>query len=352
MQAPKESSITLDLYHTAKNRYEWKELTYKMLVGKMNAEPSRFTDTHLSKYRWEAMLAYYHVDILNFPLLKEQIYAGLISHTCSKTGLSSEEVEAIFASAEKRIDVTKETVVPPLLVSDTTDSQVKLVSCGRIKYEVSTQTWRLLNKDKNFLLTFLNYSFLNPESGLFWSIAQEVYSVLQETAVGIQALECFASPFNYNLNSFCSVFSSDRSLHYPPGVRCYGDFFSYIETLKKHSDPVRLVLNPPYTDRLIDLVAQKVVSYMQVHNNGEFIAMLPDWTPQTGIKALEELPGSVSHRFAPREFYLYDSIHQKAIKPVGMRMLLIVNLGGDTAASQAKLEEIKTLITTIAQRVQ
>lgn len=350
-----DKEVTLDprlqLYQKAKNSQQWKNLVYK----KLEETASNAVSSHprLNKYRWDAMIAYYHVDMLNFPNLYKQIYAGLVNFTCTKTGLSTEEVQKIFVSSENKIALDDEKVVPPLLVSDTKDSQVKRVSCGSISYKISAKTWDNLHNDPLFLTTFLNYSFLNPESGLFWSIAREVYDALQNSAVGMHVLECFASPFNYNLKSFCSAFRDDAGLKYPPGVRCYGDFFSYIEALKTdYVDPVRLIVNPPYTDRLIDLVAEKVISYLQVQPNAEFIAMLPDWTPQEGITRLETLPGSVSYRFAPQEFYLYDSIHQKAIKPPGMRILIIVNLGGDLEASTEKLEELKQIITQTALRTQ
>jgi hypothetical protein len=297
------------------------------------------------------MIAYYHTDLLNFPDEKENIYAGLVAFTCQKTGLSTEEVERIFANADKKISAEPDSTVPPLKVTDTNDGKVKLISCGHIHYEISSETWRNLGKDHNFLVTFLNYSFLNPESGLFWSIAQEIYNPLSTSSYGLKVLECFASPFNYNINSFCSVFSADAKLKYPEGVLCYGDFFYYIEQLKNHPDPVRLIINPPYTDRVIDAVGEKVASYFATHDNAEFIAMLPDWTPQAGIEKLLALPGSVSHHFAAKEFYLYDSIKQKTIQPVGMKMLLVVNIGSDTTDSQEKLDELTEIIKKVTARI-
>lgn len=236
--------------------------------------------------------------------------------------------------------------------SDTSNPQVKLITCGNVRYEISKKTWETFGKDEHFLEVFLNYSFLNPETGLFWSIPTEAYKVASTSGYGIKVLECFASPCNYNLDSFCSAFSADRLLKYPKGTKCYGDFFTYISDLKSHGDPVRLIVNPPYTDRLIDKTSDELVSYMARQNDGEFVAMLPDWTPQEGIQKLLALPGSVAHYFASKQFHLFDAVHQKDIKPVGMKMLIIVNFGHDKYASQVMLDKLVTTITTYAARLQ
>jgi hypothetical protein len=336
---------TLDLYNAAKNRREWKNLAFKTLLRSLDStEDGRRQPSGFKRYKWDSMIAYYHADLVNFQREKENVYAGLVNFTCLKTGLSTEEVQAIFSRTENQVADGGEKKVPALVAEDTDDPFVMRISCGSVSYDISKETWETFGTDKGFLTTFLNYSFLNPESGLFWSISRDVYEALERSA-GIQVLECFASPFNYNLKSFCSVFSGDRLLKYPEGVRCYGDFFKYINKLIEHPDPVRLVVNPPYTDRTIDLTSDKLVEYMTAHENGEFVAMLPDWTPQRGIEQLLEIKGSVSRRFAPNEFNLYDPVRQKTIKPVGMKMILIVNLGHDERESQEKLEELSEIIT-------
>lgn len=340
-----EKFSPLELYNSAKNRRDWKDLVYKTLFRSRVNDGTSGPVKGFNRYKWGTMVAYYHADLINFQKEKESIYAGLVSFTCLKTGLSTEEVQAVFSRAEKTIAVDSETQIPAIVASDTDDLLVKRVSCGTISYEMSKETWDSLGSDEGFLVTFLNYSFLNPESGLFWSISKEVYESLEKSSFGLQVLECFASPFNYNLKSFCSVFSADMNLDYPDGVTCYGDFFKYINKLIKHPDPVRLVVNPPYTDRIINLTAEKVIEYMNVHEGGEFIAMLPDWTPQEGIESLLELKGSVSRKFAPNEFNLYDPVHQKTIKPVGMKMILIVNLAHDEIESKEKLDELSEIIT-------
>jgi hypothetical protein len=342
----KNQNGQLELYNSAKDRQEWKNHVYLVIVNKINSFDRKF-----SRYRWNMMLAYYHVDLLNFPEEKDDIYAGLIAFTCVKTGLSTEEVERIFSLADSKLSKEVD-VAPQLFAKDTDSAYAKLVTCGTVSYEISTESWKAFNSNPHFKDTFLRYSFLNPESGLFWSIPTELYDIVSNVKYGIGVLECFASPFNYNLKAFCSAFPSDLRLDYPKGVTCYGDFFAYIQDLKTHKDPVRLIVNPPYTERMIDRTAEELSSYMQQHSDGEFIAMLPDWIPQKGIQTLVEMKGSVSRYFASREFYLYDAIHQKTIKPVGMKILIIVNLGGDVEESRELLDELTETIERVSARLQ
>lgn len=327
----------------ANERALWSTYAYQGLYTRMIMERR-----YLSRYRWDSMMAYYHTDLLNFPEKKEDIYAGLVQFTCKKTGLSTEEVHSLFSRLDQKVVTDKISNIAKLEVADTSDPQVKLVSCGDIAYEISRETWTAFGKDKNFLEVFLSYSFLNPDTGLFWSMAKEAYKISGSADYGIKVLECFASPFNYNLNSFCSVFAVDRLLTYPSGVTCYGDFFDYIKKLKTHTDPVRLVVNPPYTDRIIDKVGDELVSYMEAQPDGELIAMLPDWTPQAGIEKLKAIQGSVWHYFASKEFHLFDSVHQETIRPRGMKLLIIVNFGHDSKASQDMLSRLVDAIKTSA----
>jgi len=336
------------LYRRASELVEWKRLAFQMLISRAD-----FLRNGLSFYRWNSMLACYYADLYNFPHQKERIYSGFVAFTCKKTGLSSEEVDRIFSSVDEKISSGDLRAVPEIVVEDTDNALCKRVSCGEIHYEMSLETVRQFKNDRYFTEVFLNYSLLNPESGLFWSIAKEAYAIAGKSNYGIKVLECFASPFNYNLDSFCSAFPSDQLLEYKPGVICYGDFFTYIEKLKAHSGPVRLIVNPPYTDLLINKVAEEVVSYMKLQPGAEFIAMLPDWTPQPGISKLLALEGSVSAHFASKQFNLFDAVHQKSIKPVGMKMLLIINLGGSLGLedSQDMLSALQKVITVSAARI-
>jgi hypothetical protein len=335
----------LTLYKRASQRVSWKDFAYRSLCHR-----SAYANA-LKRYRWSSMLSYYHIDLLNFPDQKEEIYAGLVAFTCMKLGLSTEEVVTVFTSVDKKAPHMIGFQVPRLVADEGSSNLVKLVSCGDVGYEISAQAWDNFKEDKNFREVFLNYSFLSTESGLFWSMPKEAYQIASRSNY-INSLECFACPFNYNLDAFCSAFSADRLLQYPKGVACYGDFFQYIQKLKEHDDPVRLILNPPYTERIINKVADEVVSYLEVKKNGEFIAMLPDWTPQPGIEKLKALKGSVFHHFASREFYLFDAVHQKSIKPVGMKLLIIVNLGRNKEDSRDMLSDLVDTITKTAARMQ
>lgn len=335
MEANTKNQLVLDRYNLCVRRHIWAENCFKRL----KAESSRHGGANITTYSWDRKLSFYYLEIFNFPQDQEALFASFVASTAKAFGLAVETVVDIVADSKKKSDL-QETEIPPLIMERMDGGKVTRVSCGRyISYDISTRSLNQLRNDPLFVETFINYSLLNPNAGSFWSLGPMMYHVLAEAENGITSIECFASPFNYNLKAFCSAFSSDRKLTYEEGVRCYGDFFSYIKLLQKHETPVRLICNPPYTDRLLDAMAEQVVTYMDTHEEGEFIAILPDWTTQPGISSLRALKGSVTHAFGPNEFKFWDPI-EETVLPANFKIIAIVNLGHDEVRSQAKLNDI------------
>lgn len=335
MEANIKNQLVLDRYNLCIRRHVWAENCFKRL----KAESRRHGNANITTYSWDRKLSFYYLEIFNFPHDQEALFASFVASTAKAFGLAVEAVVDIVADSKRKSDLG-ETEIPPLIVEKANGGRVSSVSCGPyISYDISTRSLNQLRDDPLFLETFINYSLLNPNAGSFWSLGPAMYRVLEATENNITSIECFASPFNYNLKVFCSAFSSDRKLTYEDGVRCYGDFFSYIKLLQQHETPVRLICNPPYTDRLLDAMAEQVVTYMELHPNGEFISILPDWTTQPGISSLAALKGSVTHSFGPNEFKFWNPIEEEVL-PASFKIIAIVNLGHDESRSQVKLEEI------------
>lgn len=62
----KTSATTFDsliaLYKRSNERVDWKDLVFQTLYKRMD-----MVKHYLSIHRWNTMLAYYHIDLLNFP---------------------------------------------------------------------------------------------------------------------------------------------------------------------------------------------------------------------------------------------------------------------------------------------
>ena len=341
MEANKKTPSILDRYNLCVRRRIWADNCFK----KLKAESSRAGNPNVTTYSWDRKLSFYYLEIFNFPDAQEELFASFVLSTVRAFGLSAETVIEIISDSKRKSDL-EATELPPLSVERASNGKSSRVSCGPyIGYSIPNHMLDQLRDDPMFLETFINYSLLNPNTGSFWSLGPEMYRVLQESKNKITSIECFASPFNFNLKAFCSAFSSDRKLKYEEGVRCYGDFFSYIKLLQKHEPPVRLICNPPYTDRIIDAVAEQIVTYMESHPLGEFIAILPDWTEQPGISSLRALKGSVAHSFAQNEFRFWDPI-EGAVLPASFKVIAVINLGHDEKKSQAMLQSILDLLAT------
>lgn len=335
MESDRKNNVALERYNLSVRRHVWGSTCFK----KLRHESSRVNNTNVTAYSWDRKLSFYYIELFNFPDDKEALFAAFVSSTAKAFGLSVETVVEIIGDSHRKSDVNEDEI-PPLFIETSPSSRVSRVSCGKyISYEISTRSLNQLRDDPHFLETFINYSSLNPNAGSFWSLGPALYQVLEASEKNITSVECFASPFNYNLKAFCSAFASDRRLDYGEDVRCYGDFFSYIKRLQNHSDPVRLICNPPYTDRIIDAMAAQVVAYMQNHPLGEFISILPDWTDQPGIVSLASLQGSVTHSFGPNEFNFWDPI-EDSVLPANFKIIAVVNIGHNEKRSQTKLDEI------------
>lgn len=330
----------LDRYNLCVRRYLWGANCFK----KLKQQANRHGTPNITEYSWNRKISCYYVELFNFPHDKEELFASFVSSTAKAFGLSIEKVVEIVNDSNDKSN-SEEKELPKLAIQFDKAAKSSLVSCGEyISYKIPNKLLNKIGNDPHFLETFINYYSLNPSSGSFWSLGLKTYEVLQSSDKGIISLECFASPFNYNIKSFCSAFSSDRKLDYDDDTKCYGDFFSYINILQSYKHPVRLILNPPYTDRIIDAMASKVVDYMAEHADGEFIAVLPDWTDQPGMVSLMNIEGSVSQSFGSGTFKLWNPIEETNFA-ANFKMIAIVNIRHDSKQSEEKLKRLVEVAT-------
>lgn len=119
------------------------------------------------------------------------------------------------------------------------------------------------------------YNFLMPELGFFWSIHPEAYQAITRLTNSntVKVIEGFASPLNYNLENYCSVYRRDKLL---------GSLGTFQEVIQKEVTPehksIRWIINPAYTEYLIDIVHRSIIQRMKEYPEDEFFILLPAWS--------------------------------------------------------------------------
>ena len=155
----------------------------------------------------------------------------------------------------------------------------------------------------NFAFLLIRYYPLGISGSFFWSINRHMITEFLRllTPQGIPFLECFASPFNHNIENYCSPFAED-SLY---GSK--GNFFSYMEDLKKAgTKKIFFIYNPPYTRDIVDRSAELIRDFIIENPECMLISMLPTLMKCDGIKILSQIPNSCSEIFARNTYLLYN----------------------------------------------
>lgn len=275
----------LELYSNAASTYLWVQRTFDILMRTKDAQK-------FSKQKWDSMVSEYFMDILNFKEDSESIYKSLVLSTCRSTGISREEVEDIFL---KTFEFSLETTEVPNLI--------------RGKDGVFIRPIRMAARRDSSRAAYLRYSFVS---------GSDEYNLKIKEFKG-RTLECFASPFDYTLNDFCSLFPEDKEEVYPPGYKCYGNFFDYIDILENDPENYRLIVNPPHTERIINKTCEKLIMYFLSHPKAEMICVFPDWKLDS-VEGLLKLKGTASKKKD--------------------KMIFVVNFGSNEKQSNYMLNEI------------
>lgn len=159
------------------------------------------------------------------------------------------------------------------------------------------------------------YNFLCPTSGYFWSIHPEVYKMFEvedcpDTANPlIEVIEGFSSPYNNNLAKYCSLYSEDEAFG------SVGNFFGQIRDRGEQGESGyrRWIINPPYTNYVIDRMYEAISVRMGRFPNDEFYFMLP-WWPQLRLITNIKTRG-IGHHFACKSYRIFDHLEGTEISP-------------------------------------
>lgn len=316
----------LELYRQVKRSLLWRELTYARLIS---ASDRLSNDPYSSKpfqlYHWANVMYNYYADMINYPDETQEALDTLLYKTKSYTGLEPEQALTIFQEVNQRLDLQMaDWHIHQCKVSKVKASESLILTVGdlsiAIPFRVARKILRKCKEHQTLLKLVLRYELIGRSSSIFWSIDTSLYDrfvALDRVTRPLPTVECFASPFNYHLDLYCSAFEQDA----PYGSQ--GSFFTYMEQLE---EPARFIFNPPYTVKMINKGAVALVKHMYKHPESEFIALLPCWHGLEGTKLLTALCNSFAVVLDGGDYTLYDYATDKQIK--GTRnSILVVNIG-------------------------
>lgn len=149
------------------------------------------------------------------------------------------------------------------------------------------------NSEENLIRLIERYNFLPNSPNYFWSITPDAYKALTTNAKDIsEIIEGFASPFNNNIELYCSLYKSDKNFG------SIGNFFDTILLRGMENQSVedfsvrRWIINPPFTNNILSMVHDAIMVRLNTFPDDEYYFLLPDW-PSHKLIELLQLRGKV-----------------------------------------------------------
>lgn len=307
-----------EMLYSVSNVIGWCKYVYRELV--------KDNDEHLNYRKWMKVISRYYIDILNVDrnngIEKAKIYLDLINQTSSKLSRIPDDVTVMFKEA-------KNVTYPLLDINDIMNSVPLSMANDLINKAGMTE----------YISLVLRYHILSLTEGLFLSIDPDLYECLRRST-GLPILECYASPFNYNIQAHCSLFQEDK---------VFGCFTRFDKFVDKINYPCRLCVNPPFTPRAIEVCIDKLISYMNRYN-GEFVALIPIMYNYPPLEKILYYGNTQHVMLLAKTYTLYSFFSGKDIV-TPMQLYLLVNVGGSKKTSRLFLEEIQSRLQMKANAV-
>lgn len=368
-----ERSSTQSMYESVVVLDEWLNISMKKINTEHRRTPGSFA---LKANKWEKYVCYFFIETVNFPDKKKEIYDKVVDLVAIATNIDRTIVDRVMkeakAEANKLYDVgvpafsivtaeearrprfskgklqSRTMLVPedpdvPSLMLNPSESDMVKIRIGRLTFEIPTVIFNDLSEtakdnskneeERVDLLTrlFLKYKPLGPGTGFFWSMDKRVYSFLSEDTP-LPVVEGFASPFNHNLNNFCSVFNEDMKF----GSK--GGFFEYIKVLNVAT---RLIANPPYTETVLNRVADLCIDYVERVPGSEVIMMYPNWEDTDGVTKLKSNPKCQYKVMVDKEYSVHDYSIDKPITTPMALIFFVLSSGTPTVSIDEIEEQVK-----------
>jgi len=292
----------------------WTDFVYKGLAN----------SNSITYSKWLKVVNKYYTDTLNAQTnnARREIYNALVWQTAAKLSVTQEIINTIFKEGKK--------LNYPSLKIDYVLA----------RYD-STVTDKLITKKglNEFVNLALRYYVLTITEGLFLSLPKELYTQLLLSSQ-LPVLECYASPFNHCLTDYCSLFAEDVIYGALPRFDQFIDMIHY---------PVRLVLNPPYTPRIMQICITKLLAYMN-REKGEFIMVMPI---MYNFPELNELLSYNNTAYTLLQYGMY-TLHSfmtctDIVAP--MKLYIVANIEGSYQKSVAMVNNIALHLREGANRL-
>ncbi len=303
-----------NLYNHISSNMIWKKNIYNRLV--------KISNKKIKQYKFDKAFSCYYIDTLNFPDNHDDIMDDFKHKLQRYSNLQINSINEIIRFSFMKILSDGPITIEIKYIND----QQILISVGRIKqYFDKSLIEKLLYQcsPKLVINLILRYSLLDTKTGYFWSINKYVYDHIKNSS-NLETIECFASPFNNNIDNYCSVFNLDSSF----GSKV--NFFRYIKNL---NEPKQLVINPPFTELMISKSIRVSYNYfirMRVHG-AKCIFMLPYWNDLADIQFLLNNEYSNVIVMNTSEYTINNySINNKIIAPMPVYLITLGNVDIET----------------------
>lgn len=159
------------------------------------------------------------------------------------------------------------------------------------------------NKKKEKYL-FLFYIMVGFDTGQFWGLHPYIYNFINKHYNN--CIECFASPFNNNLNQFCSLLY--------PIDKYYGSKGDFFENFMKLNNDV-YIINPPFVETILVKVCDMIEKKLE-NNYIQIFLYIPQWDDifLPWYKRISNKYNTILCKLDKNDSIVYDYIANKPMK--------------------------------------
>ena len=176
-----------------------------------------------------------------------------------------------------------------------------------------------INNRKKEKYLFFFYIIVGFDTGQFWGLHPYIYDFINKNYTN--SIECFASPFNNNIEDYFSLLYSIDNFY---GSK--GDFF---ENFLKVNYNV-YVINPPFIDTIIlkvfDMIEEKL-KYNYNHNHIQIFLYIPQWDDIfiPWYKTISNIYTTFLCKLNKNDSIVYDYIAAKSLKATFGTYFIYIN---------------------------
>lgn len=151
----------------------------------------------------------------------------------------------------------------------------------------------------------LKYSMIGFDTGHFWGLHPKIYRYIKRKYKN--PLECFASPFNHNLNKYYSLF--------PSIDKYYGSIGNFFEDFMKADNDI-FVINPPFVEDIMNKVFNYILKKSSSNPNCDFFIYIPAWDDIVlpWLNKQKEIRKTYLCNIKKYQSIVYDYINHKSIE--------------------------------------